>query len=291
MQALGAQLARQQDLGHRGLGDSLGRQLPGLFLLEEVLQARAAQPLPRDVWLPQIQVMAARDRGGTAAGLYVAAKGGHNAESHNHNDVGHFVVYRDGRPVIVDAGVEAYTAKTFSSRRYEIWTMQSAYHSLPTIGGVMQAAGAQYAARQVAYQATAGEARFELDLAGAFPPEAGLQRWQRRIVLRRGQEVEVGEEFTLERPVEQIRLSLLTPCPVEVAGEGVLRLLERELAPDRWTGSLRLSYPAGRLQASVEEMPLDDPGMARTWGGRLWRILLCAPGPAGQGSWTLRLAP
>ena len=77
--------------------------------------------------------MAARSKDGSAEGLYLAAQGGHNAESHNHNDVGNFIVYADGQPAIIDVGVETYTAKTFSSQRYEIWTMQSAYHNLPSI--------------------------------------------------------------------------------------------------------------------------------------------------------------
>ena len=70
-------------------------------------------------------MMAAREKPGSSEGLYVAAEGGHNAQSHNHNDVGNVIVFADGRPVLVDAGVEEYTSKTFSSRRYEIWTMQS----------------------------------------------------------------------------------------------------------------------------------------------------------------------
>ena len=41
-------------------------------------------------------VMAARDQGGSSQGLYVAAKGGHNDESHNHNDNGNFVINNDG---------------------------------------------------------------------------------------------------------------------------------------------------------------------------------------------------
>ena len=123
------------------------------------------QPLPRDTWLSEIQVMTARDKAGSADGFYVAAKGGHNLESHNHNDVGHFIVYIDGEPVIIDAGVGPYTGKTFSSQRYEIWTMQSAYHSLPTINGVMQSPGAEFAAREASCEAADGRTIFAIDIA------------------------------------------------------------------------------------------------------------------------------
>ena len=51
-----------------------------------------------------IQVMAAREKGGSPEGLYLAAKGGHNAESHNHNDVGSCIMFVDGLPGIIDVG-------------------------------------------------------------------------------------------------------------------------------------------------------------------------------------------
>jgi len=81
---------------------------------KELLKTEPREPLTRDFWLPELQVMGARSFEGSKPGLYVAAKGGHNAESHNHNDVGNFIVYADGYPALIDVGVETYTAKTFS---------------------------------------------------------------------------------------------------------------------------------------------------------------------------------
>ena len=73
--------------------------------------------------------------------LFLAIKGGHNRESHNHNDIGSFILYRGTTPVIVDAGVGVYTKDTVSEKRYTIWTMQSSYHNLPEIDGMMQLPG------------------------------------------------------------------------------------------------------------------------------------------------------
>ena len=151
MRLFGAWAAQSQGLKGVLEPGSIGRELPALFDTE-VRTAPARQPLVRDMWLPGIQIMAARIREGSAEGLYLAAQGGHNAESHNHNDVGNFIVYADGEPAIIDVGVETYTAKTFSAQRYDIWTMQSAYHNLPTVNGVMQGAGREFAARDVAYK-------------------------------------------------------------------------------------------------------------------------------------------
>ena len=87
----------------------------------------------REAWFAGIQVMAARMQAGSSKGLYLSAKGGHNGESHNHNDVGSFLVYCDGKPVVVDIGLGVYEKNTFNERRYEILQMQSLYHNLPAI--------------------------------------------------------------------------------------------------------------------------------------------------------------
>ena len=100
----------------------LGRALHTLFDLPQILtQSDARPPWVRDAWLgsEDMQMMVARDRAGSTQGFFVAAWGGHNAQSHNHNDVGNCVVFVDGQPVFVDLGAPTYTAKTFSSRRYK----------------------------------------------------------------------------------------------------------------------------------------------------------------------------
>ena len=129
--------------------DGLGRLLRGMTDAAWIAAARGTSPLPRDVWLPSTEVLIARPVAGITAGLTLAVKGGHNGEHHNHNDVGSFVVAVDGVPVIVDAGRPTYTAQTFGPDRYEIWTMQSAWHNVPVIGGRDQRPGAEYAARDV----------------------------------------------------------------------------------------------------------------------------------------------
>ncbi|MBN1642140.1 MAG: heparinase II/III family protein [Anaerolineae bacterium] len=294
LMALGAWLAQDQDLLHPS-GDrrgSLSRVLPTIFWLDEILSVEPRMPLPRDVWLDQIQVAVARDRAGSSAGLYVAAKGGHNAESHNHNDVGNFVVYVDGQPVLVDAGVEAYTRKTFSPQRYEIWTMQSAYHSLlPTIDGVMQAPGQQFAARDATHQADDAAARFSLDIAGAYPPEAKLAKWVRTITLQRGAHVEIADAYRLGAPAGEITLSLITPCQVDMSTRGQIVLSEAPLPGGRRTGEAVVTYDPQQFTVSVEEVPITDDRMGGVWGSSLSRIVFAAHQPALEGAWTFRVHP
>ena len=131
----------------------------------------------------------------------LAVKAGNNGESHNHNDVGSVTLYKDGRPVLIDIGVETYTNKTFSADRYDIWTMQSAWHNLPTFEGVMQRDGTAFAARDVEVD-LARAATMSMDIAGAYPPEAGLRSYRRTVTLTKGQGVEIEDVHDGDRAAE-----------------------------------------------------------------------------------------
>jgi len=305
LESLGAWAAAQPS-GVPARSESMGRQLPALFNLETIravaqaslpvrpgsasgttqagMPLPPAQPLVRDTWLPGIQVMAARRKEGSAEGLYLAAQGGHNAESHNHNDVGNFIVYADGQPAIIDVGVETYTAKTFSSRRYEIWTMQSAWHNLPTIDGVMQAAGREFQATDVAYRANDRAAEYSLDIARAYPPDAGLDSWKRTFRFdREKNEIEVADSYLLKKPARQITQTLMTPRR------------PTQSAPDRFTlhspglrsGPVTILYDARVFTTSVEEVKIDDERLKSSWGERLYRILLTAANPTQRALWSI----
>ena len=287
MMGFGAWLARRARLWEEGLPGPLPRLVPALFTLEELASTEPVQPFPRDVWFEGTQLMVARDLDGSAAGLYLAAKGGHNAESHNHNDVGQLIVYRDGRPVLVDAGVETYRAETFDERRYTIWTMQSRYHNVPLVNGVTQAPGRGYAARDVSYAADDVSARLTLDLAGAYPDEAGLIGWRRSVTLVRGERVEIVDAYQGREALETVELALLTPCRVAVLAPGMLELAETPLADGRWSGAAQVRYDPDQLAVAIEVLPLEDQRLRSVWGESLTRVVLSVTQPGRQG--TIRL--
>lgn len=285
MQSFGAWLATLTT--QRQSVDSLPRQLPALFTAME--KAPAVPPLPRDVWLPDTQVLVARPHAGNEAGLLLAAKGGHNAESHNHNDVGHFVVFTDGKPVLIDIGVETYSRKTFSRERYTIWTMQSQYHNLPTVNGAMQSYGREFAARDLQYAADDKQAELTLDIAGAYPPEAGIQAWQRTFTFAREGCITVEDRYRLTETPKELCFSLMTPCAVRIDPAGSITLNERMWGDGLTSGHACLHYPADKLRAEVEEITVEDPQLQGAWGDRLFRILLRAVNPAQEGEVTLRI--
>lgn len=67
-----------------------------------------------------------------------ACKAGHNNEPHNHNDVGSFLISKDGKVTFTDAGTGEYTRQYFSNERYSILVTSGRGHSLPIINGEYQ---------------------------------------------------------------------------------------------------------------------------------------------------------
>jgi hypothetical protein len=289
MIGFGAFLAGQQNFGREGVRGAfgwMGRVLPALFHLEELLSLPAREPLLRDFWLPQLQVMGARSAEGSTRGFYVAAKGGHNAESHNHNDVGNYIVYHDGLPVLIDVGVETYTAKTFSSRRYEIWTMQSAYHNLPTINGVMQKEGREYQASELNYKSDRNTVYLELNIAGAYPAEAAVKSWSRTVRLERDRLVVIRDRYDLGEVKNDLQLSLMSWRIPAVEAEGRIRL---DLTEAPSLKPLYLEYDRAKFHASVEPIPLEDPQLRSSWGDRIYRILLTTKKTPLKDEFSLRI--
>ncbi len=93
-----------------------------------------------------------------------AAKGGHNKEPHNHNDVGSFIFAKNGVQILADPGTGKYCKDYFREKRYNFFHTRTLGHSLPTFGGEEQKEGRDYAARDV--RVDGGD--FVLDIAPAY---------------------------------------------------------------------------------------------------------------------------
>ncbi len=245
----------------------LGRLIRELTDAEWLAVERADSPLPRDVWLPSTQVLLAREHAGTAEGLGLVVKGGHNAEHHNHNDVGSFIVTSDGVPVVVDPGRPTYTKATFGPDRYSIWTMQSSWHNTPTIAGIDQSPGREFAASDVEVSVADAVSSLSLDAGTAYEID-GLS-WRRTAALDRTEGVvRVTDEWRgAPSSYEPTRLNLVVAGAVTPLVDGI------RVAPLEGATPVVIRWPTG-IRPVLTVRLLDDPMMTDVWGERLTRVEL-----------------
>jgi hypothetical protein len=232
--------------------------------------------LPAATWMPDIQMLVARERPDAPhTGLFLSARGGHNAESHNHNDVGNFVVYLDGQPGVIDVGRETYTAQTFSSGRYDLWFTRGASHNAPIVNGVEQKDGREFQASSVEFRDGAGGPYLTMNLERAYPAEAGLQSIRREIDMGRtpAASVTVRDRWTLAKGPGRIRYTFYTVSAADSPqpGQVVIHLAPRKLL---------LDYEPAAAKVQVERVPLADPIMRGNWGPELHRIVVDLEAPA-----------
>ncbi|TGV04201.1 heparinase II/III domain-containing protein [Flavivirga rizhaonensis] len=258
------------DGNNRVLNSNIARQIRMIQTHKKFENETAKKPVISDFWFPKSQIMIVREDAPKGKGFYVAAKGGHNKESHNHNDVGNLIVYYDGKPVLLDLGLETYTQKSFSNQRYEIWITQSQYHNLPTINGEMQAPGMKYKATDVNYNLP--QSTYSLDISSAYPEAAHVTKWDRTIHLdKKLKSVNITDAYELSKQIKPIVLNFMTDVKPEKVAGSKLYLFTSEAGRDR--NKIVMSYPKG-FDVFIEEIHVEDTLLKNSWGDFVYRIQL-----------------
>lgn len=232
----------------------------------------AALPQNDFKWYPETQFIYLKK-----GAFFFAAKGGFNNESHNHNDVGSFILYQDQQPLFIDAGVGTYTKKTFSDDRYSIWTMQSAYHNIPMVNGTDQSFGKEYKAENVVF--LPAQNRFQLDIGKAYPKSANIEYWNRSYTLAQNG-LDIQDNFKIKGPKQANVIHFLVAQEPKISkGEIVLN-----------NGQAKLQFDAGQFIASFDLIPQEDARLSQVWGKELYRITLTAKSikPTGKYTFTIR---
>lgn len=281
MRKFGSYLAKLGNWGEKAMSGRIYDQIRNLGLVGEIRTAEAEEALVADFWFPDTEVAGARDREGSFAGFFFGAKGGFNAESHNHNDAGSCLMYFHGKPCLIDLGREEYVAKTFSSRRYEIWTMQSGYHNLPVINGTGQMQGEEFKAGNSSFSANARSVVFSTEIAGAYPEEAGVKSWIRTYTLNRGRSFTISDRYQLgEVTSAPTSSNLITCCKVTQVKPGLLKF-----EGDGFT--VNMTYNERVLTPETEYIEVTDRTLKRYWPGGVTRVRMKVNKPGLKGSMNL----
>lgn len=233
-------------------------------LTPEVKEADLVLAKPA-VWFEDNKIAVFRSAENTAEGFFAATKGGSNGEAHNHLDVGCLVVYYEGEPIFMDPSHGSYNNYYFGHERYNRWYTKSSYHSVPTVNGIEEKPGRQFASSDEVCDLD--NRTVSMELSGAFPEEAGIISMRRTLKLE-DKRVTVTDTVRAKENSE-ISFNFLTLDKPEPIGEGKLAVAQGRT----------LTYDP-TLELVIEKventyLPYEDLGIERLWGRPcLWRIRL-----------------
>jgi hypothetical protein len=243
--------------------------------------AGEAEPKPPREWFPDAGIFIGRPAAGSERAVGVALKGGHNAEHHNHNDVGSFVVARGRATPLVDPGAEVYTARTFSGRRYESGVLNSFGHPVPRVAGQLQRTGRAAAGEVLRTEFTDQRDTLALDLRSAYAVPQ-LEKLQRTFVFTRAGQggLEVTDEVRFDSP-QAFETALVTFEPWREAGPG-------RLVFGRGDEAVEVSIDAGgnKFQIEAEEIEEDLGGRRKPT-----RVGIVLAGPVEEATIRISVAP
>ena len=226
-------------------------------------------------------ILICRPAKGAKTRMGVCLKGGHNAEHHNHNDVGSFTVAVDAQAPITDAGAEVYTNRTFGPQRYESDALNSFGHSVPLVAGAMQSTGRKAEAKVLRAEFTDGADTFVLDMKACYAvPE--LEKLVRTFVYSREGEgsLTVTDEVAFKTP-QKFEAALITLGECEVAGADRVLLYDAESAVLATAES-----DAGALEMQVERLTADLRVPAKAM-----RVAVALKNPVKAALVTVRIVP
>ena len=142
-----------------------------------------------------------------------------------------------------------------------------------------------YRASDINYSAGDSRASVSMNLASAYPDEAGIVRWIRTLTLdRTADRIHLLEDFRLRKMVP-IQLSFMTPrLPTQESGQVVFS------AADKSAHGVALRYDKTLIVPTIERIALTDDWLVGRWGKTIYRVLLTSVAPTDNGKWAIELS-
>lgn len=192
--------------------------------------------------LENLQVAVYRNKDG----FTLAAKGGNNKESHNHNDIGQIIVLSEGKPVLIDIGSPTYTKDVFSENRYSVFPINSTWHNVPVINGFGQKEGAEFVCDR--FEATAKKTIIEYQ--SAYEKYVGVKKCVREIIPEKDTLV-INETIDFEGS-EAVYQYYMVDAPLKHEGNTFI-----------FENGVRITAPEG---SEIVSVPIPDDTVKIRWG-------------------------
>lgn len=147
--------------------------------------------------------------------VILAIKAGHNAEAHNHNDIGSFVLATCGEIFLTDPGTGLYSRQYFNEERYQNIFASSFGHSLPRFNGILQQAGREFDGKICSIELAGPVQRVEIEFGRAYPVPQLLSA-RRVLHLNQDGSTRLEDLFQFSQPDAAVEEAFVTWLPVVI---------------------------------------------------------------------------
>lgn len=225
--------------------DHCGRWAPAIRTLLWDKNETQSFKSKQKYWLEDAQIYVYKDDR-----MQFATKGGHNGESHNHNDLGHFILHFHNEPLAIDLGAAEYSKDYFSERRYEYIHTRSFGHSVPVINDQEQQTGKKSFVTVDSIDKDTGEIVYDLTHAYNIPE---LTSYKRIFNCNsKNAHVHIKDQFSFAEKGNHIEQRLIL-SDMELKEESI-----EELFFVKENVGLTIVLPSGNRDVKVEPLDYTD---------------------------------
>lgn len=197
-------------------------QLSRIFLHfpDQMVDSAQTEEELQDIFFEHLGVVVAHGRDAAGRQWHFAAKAGHNAEHHNHNDCGSYLLNINETGMIIELGAPEYVKDFFKpEHRYEFLAARTLGHSLPVINGSEQAEGEKYRAEILQCDMGQEQVTMRIDATRCYAEGALCKKFIRTFAFdKAGGGLTVTDEFELEAVVS-LQTVVITNHPVAIKGD------------------------------------------------------------------------
>ena len=234
-----------------------------------------ARPDPvklEDRWLRESDIVRLVSQTRDGASVVLAAKAGHNGVSHNHNDIGGFVLHVAGESLLCDPESGLYDLYRRYGQNKNPFA-NSIGHSVPKIGDAPQSKGAAFGGKITSCEMTGDEKRVVMEIAGAYEVP-GLEGLERTLVLREG-EVVIEDRVSFEGNGQEVEEAFVTWSEPAIDGSTAM------IPGEGHDLELTIEEPSG---ASWQVQAFEEESEANGKKGVLRRLTFLASGETSVGT-------
>jgi hypothetical protein len=279
MEGFGSYIAQEGKEKKAPLSGDLFNKLKLVLDYDEMLAFKVKQPLLADYYLKESQIVVARTRHDSKEGFFFGVKGGFNNNFTKQNDAGNFILYTNGKPLIIDPGEMNKSSKPVedNDRNYSM-TDPFAWHNLPTINGRLENSGANHRATGFQYSTNENEVIVSMNLAYAYELSAGIDDWIRTYTFNRKKGLEISDRFNLSKIEGDTYVSFIALSKPQIKKQGVVLFTVEGV-------DYEFEYRSDMFSIEINEINSESDIQLKEWGSNLYRIVLKPNSKEKSGTW------